>query len=75
MLISQRGTGDEKQKTGGRPAGADWQLLEGRLIQRRGVSEVVRSGEHVAGVVTKILGTTRMSLCGEHVIQMVARSV
>lgn len=29
----------------------------------------------MAGVATKILGTTRMALCGEEVIKMVARSV
>lgn len=76
MLISGQGTGGVKpKKTRGKPAGADWQMLEGRLIRRCGVSEAVRSGEHMAGVVTKILGTTRMALCGEEVIKMVARSV
>lgn len=46
VLISGRDAGGEKREnTEGRPAGAEWQMLETRLIRRHGTGEAVRSGE------------------------------
>lgn len=46
VQISGRSTSGEKwENTAGRPAGADWPMLEAWLIRRRGTAEAMRSGE------------------------------